>query len=60
MAEFRDATQGYAVLTGVILTQKKKKKEQLQLYFRTLHIFLCNLEGEINAQVYLGRKLMWV
>lgn len=26
MAEFRDATQGYAVLTGVILTQKKKKK----------------------------------
>lgn len=39
---------------------KKKKKEQLQLYFRTLHIFLCNLEGEINAQVYLGRKLMWV
>lgn len=26
MAEFRDATQGYAVLTGVILTQKKKKR----------------------------------
>lgn len=25
MAEFRDATQGYAVLTGVILTQKKKR-----------------------------------
>lgn len=33
MAEFRDATQGYAVLTGVILTQKKKKKRTAAVVF---------------------------